>query len=408
MLILFQIIIQKRVVDEYRLWAACLYALPGVGPRRYRELLARYGHPRKAWEAAGGKGMSAAELAEMMEEGGWRIVMQEEEGYPPLLRHVEDAPPLLYWKGRGWPGKRPGVAVVGSRRADGYSLLWGEKIGHALAAAGMVVVSGMARGVDLAAHLGALKAGGYTLGFLGQGAARELPPSRARVAEKVAARGGLATEFAPHLPPLPGHFPARNRLIAGSCIAVVVVSAASRSGALITAGQAGDYGREVFCLPHRIDSPLFAGVRKLLEEGARMITSLEQLVEELVELASRFAAPDSPFEERPGPAAVEPEPAAAKLDGDLAGRAVALGKQPEPAAAKQPKPAAAEREPAVAKLRSTEAVLSTLGPLPLWPEEIARESGLPLPLLLTLLWELEKEGKIRRFPGGAYGLAETV
>jgi DNA processing protein len=364
-------------MDEHRLWAACLYAIPGVGPRRYRELLTRYGHPRKVWEALeAGRLFDAGKhrqqgpieppaLAELLKSTGWRIVLREEEGYPPLLRTVEDAPPLLYWKGKPWPGRTPGVAVVGPRQADGYSIALGERLGYVLARAGFAVVSGLARGVDLAAHRGALRAKGYTLGFLGQGLAHRLPPARARAAEEVALEGGLATEFAPHLPPLPGNFRARNRLIAASSIAVVVVSAARRSGALITAGQAGRYGREVFCLPHRIDSPLFEGVRGLLEDGARLVLSLERLVEELREIASGFGELDLP---------------------------------PPP---RNPEEGPASRAP-------EERVLSALGPSPLWPEEIARETGLPLPCVLTALWELDRRGRALRLPGGAYVLAEPA
>jgi len=381
-------------MDYYRLWAACLYALPGVGPRRYRELLARHGHPRKAWEALAGRLSEAQKqvfdagkyafdahkhvfaagkpgpqrfiepslLAELLKSTGWRIVLREEEGYPPLLRAADDSPPLLYWRGKPWPDRTPGVAVVGPRQADGYSLSMGERLGYILARAGFAVVSGLARGVDLAAHRGALRAGGYTLGFLGQGLACRLPPARARVAEELAREGGLATEFSPSLPPLPGNFRARNRLIAASSIAVVVVSAARRSGALITAGQASAYGREVFCLPHRIDSPLFEGVRGLLEDGANLVLSLERLVEELREIASGC--------------------------GEL-------------------HPPGGQDLPEVVETPETQ-VISVLGPTPLWPEEIAREAGLPFSSALTALWELERKGQVCRLPGGAYVLAEPA
>jgi DNA processing protein len=173
------------------------------------------------------------------------------------------------------------IAIVGSRRATPYGVEVAESLASALAARGVTVVSGLARGIDTAAHRGALAAGGRTLAVLGCGIDIVYPPENARLAAEVAARGALLSQFAAGTPPLPYNFPARNRTLAGLALGVVVVEATERSGALITAGFAGDLGREVFAVPGRITSPSSRGANRLLQDGAKLIQHWTDIVSEL-------------------------------------------------------------------------------------------------------------------------------
>jgi len=173
------------------------------------------------------------------------------------------------------------VAVVGSRRATEYGEGVAEELGAQLAARGITVVSGLARGIDSAAHRGALRAGGRTIAVLGSGVDVVYPPENRRLAARIEASGAVLSQFAPGTPPLPHHFPLRNRVIAGLALAVVVVEAAARSGALITARMAAEFGREVMAVPGRVTSPASRGAHALIRDGATLIESWEDVVAEL-------------------------------------------------------------------------------------------------------------------------------
>lgn len=200
--------------------------------------------------------------------------------YPALLREVPD-PPALDLRGAVEPADALAVAIVGSRLATPYGVEVAESLASALAARGVTIVSGLARGIDTAAHRGALAAGGRTLAVLGCGIDIVYPPENARLAAEVAARGALLSQFAAGTPPLPYNFPARNRTLAGLALGVVVVEATERSGALITAGFAGDLGREVFAVPGRITSPSSRGANRLLQDGAKLVQHWTDVVSEL-------------------------------------------------------------------------------------------------------------------------------
>ena len=203
-------------------------------------------------------------------------------GYPALLRAVP-SPPALWVRGALAADDALAVAIVGARRATPYGLATAERVAAELAARGVTIVSGFARGIDSAAHRGALEAGGRTLAVLGCGVDVVYPPENRALVRAIEARGALLSQFAPGTPALAGHFPARNRTLAGLALGVLVVEAAERSGALITAGFAGDLGREVFAIPGRITSALSAGTHRLIQDGAKLVSCWQDIVSELSE-----------------------------------------------------------------------------------------------------------------------------
>jgi DNA processing protein len=202
---------------------------------------------------------------------------------PPLLRAIHRPPSRLYLRGAGDPEllRRPAVAVVGARACSPYGRQVARMLGRELAAAGVVVVSGLARGVDGEAHRGALETGGHTVAVLGCGIDRDYPAAHAGLAREVAERSLLVSEYEPGVEPAPWRFPARNCIIAGLCAATIVVEARERSGALITADFALDEGREVFAVPGEITSLLSAGTNDLLRIGATPLTSTADVLESL-------------------------------------------------------------------------------------------------------------------------------
>jgi DNA processing protein len=208
-------------------------------------------------------------------QDGFRFLPRSAARFPPLLGAIHDPPAGLFLRGDGEPEllARPGVAVVGARACSGYGASVARSLGRELAGAGLVVVSGLARGIDAEAHRGALEAGGPTVAVLGCGIDRDYPVAHAELARRVAAAGLIVSEYAPGVEPAPWRFPARNRLVSGLCAATVVVEARERSGALITADLALDEGREVFAVPGEITSSLSAGTNALLKLGAAPLTA---------------------------------------------------------------------------------------------------------------------------------------
>jgi DNA processing protein len=200
---------------------------------------------------------------------------------PPLLHAIYDPPPRLYVRG-GADEKvlaRPAVAVVGARACSAYGAQVARRLGRDLAAAGLVVVSGLARGVDGEAHRGALEAGGFTVAVLGCGIDRDYPAAHAELARRIRERGLVVSEYEPGVEPAPWRFPARNRIIAGLCAATAVVEARERSGALITADLALEEGRDVLAVPGEITSSLSRGTNALLKLGATPCTSAQDVLE---------------------------------------------------------------------------------------------------------------------------------
>ena len=239
------------------------------------------GEPRSARFAAFKRRFDAgAELARL-DALGFRFLARSDPGFPPLLRAIHDPPPGLFLRGRADVEllARPAVAIVGARACSAYGRQVARGVGRELAAVGLVVVSGLARGIDAEAHRGALEASGPTVAVLGCGIDRDYPAAHRELAKQVAATGLLVSEYAPGVEPAPWRFPARNRIVAGLCAATVVVEAREQSGALITADFALEEGREVLAVPGEITSSLSAGSNGLLRLGATPLTRAQDVLE---------------------------------------------------------------------------------------------------------------------------------
>jgi DNA processing protein len=210
------------------------------------------------------------------------LLRPDDHEYPPLLAAVS-APPSLYVHGTLTGEDALAVAIVGSRRATQYGLEVAEGLAADLAERGVTIVSGLARGVDSAAHRGALAAGGRTIAVLGSGTDVIYPPENRGLAAEIVRQGALVSQFLPGTTPRPWHFPLRNRTLAGLALGVIVVEADERSGALITAGLAADLGREVFAVPGKITSAMSQGPHRLIQDGAKLVRDWADVVQELPE-----------------------------------------------------------------------------------------------------------------------------
>lgn len=270
-----------------------LLALPGIGPVRARELLSRYGTPAavlRARDASVRTALAALSrrpgaeghlkrAAATIRTTGIRVLRFGQPGYPERLHHLTDPPILVFARGNLGLLDRPVVAVVGTRAHSEYGGDVASSLAAGLGRAGVVVVSGLARGIDARAHQGALATG--TVAVLGTGVDVVYPKSNARLHDRIAARGLLLSEFLPGEGPTGGYFPRRNRLIAALALGVVVVEAPIRSGALITARHAADLGREVMAVPGRVDRRTSVGTNALLRDGAGLVTGAEDVLHEL-------------------------------------------------------------------------------------------------------------------------------
>ncbi len=272
-----------------------LALVPGLGPAHARRLSERVGGPEAAcglgrgallaagvlpeaaaaWPAA--RAAAAAEC-ERLSALGASLLVWDGPGYPDRLRAIADPPLVLAVRGT-LIADEPAVAVVGARRASGYGRRVAEELARGLAEVGITVVSGLATGIDAAAHRGALAARGRTVAVLATGVDGVYPRWHAALARDVAASGALVSEFPCGTAPLPHHFPRRNRVISGLCLGTIVVEAALRSGSLITARSALDQGREVFAVPGPIGAVLHAGTNQLIRQGATLVTRVEDVVE---------------------------------------------------------------------------------------------------------------------------------
>lgn len=294
--------------------------------------------------------------------GAARALTRGDAEYPALLLAVPTAPATLHVRGSLVEGDALAIAVVGSRRATPYGLEVAETLAADLAARGVTIVSGLARGVDTAAHRGALRVGGRSIAVLGSGVDVVYPPENARLAEEIVARGALVSQFAPGTPPLPHHFPTRNAVIAGLSLAVVVVEAADRSGSLITARLAAELGREVLATPGRVTAPESRGANRLIQDGAALALGWEDVVAALPE---RW-----------------------KVCVDTRERIEAPGPRGAAAASGEGRPSAATRR-----------VLSLLGEDPLEIDHVIERSGLGAGPVSAALLDLELEGRVRQIEG---------
>ena len=351
-----------------------LTQVPGLGPARLQTLLAAFQTPLGAHSAPFAFLCAVPEmttacataikqtplatgrrLAETVERLGGRTLVPEDAEFPALLRCIPDPPPVLFTLGDVSLLERPALAVVGSRDHTAYGEAVARTVAAHAARAGLVVVSGMARGLDAVAHAAALDAGGTTLGVLGNGLGVIYPAANRRLYERVAERGLLLTEFPPGERPHAGSFPRRNRLISGLARVTMVVEAAAGSGALITAGTALDQGREVMAVPGPITSVVSTGCNRLVRDGA-----------------TPYLEPADLFAHYPE-AAFVPEPAETTADG--------LRRLPE---------TLTSEERGVAELLGTESVHL---------ERLVERAGRPVGTLLALLCGLELQGVVEQLAG---------
>lgn len=353
--------------DEALHWVA-LSLVPGLGGEGYRRLLSAFGPPDRI-RAASLAALSAVverktaaaildtaggdllkQTREWLEQPGNHVVTLADPEYPQSLLQIPDPPPLLYVKGRRELLNRPALAVVGSRNATVQGKKDARSFAETLSASGLCIVSGLALGIDAAAHEGGLAAPGASIAVVGTGLDIVYPAANRALAHRLAEDGAIVSEFALGTPSMAGNFPRRNRIISGLARGVLVVEAAVRSGSLITARLAGEQGREVFAIPGSIHSALSKGCHRLIKQGAKLVESAQDILEEL------------------GWAEAAPAPA-------------------PPAAIE------AEVEPGL---------LAHLGHEPCAIDVLVARTGLTAERVSSILLELELAGRVASLPGGLY------
>jgi DNA processing protein len=343
-----------------------LIRTPTIGPVTYRQLLARFGSAERAIEAlpdlaarGGGKAPRIAEAATVereisrVEKLGARYLFIDDMDYPPLLAELDNAPAVMTIRGDTALFARTSIAMVGARNASAAACRFARGLAVELGREGVVIVSGLARGLDTAAHQGSLATG--TIGVIASGIDIAFPPENRALQEQVAEQGLLIAEQPPGSEPLARNFPHRNRVIAGLATGTVVVEAAPRSGSLITARLAAEAGRDVMAVPGSPLEPRAQGCNLLIREGATLVQSAADILETIRPIDPRMVrAPASPFDGRPGG---EPDDA------------------------------------------DRRALTGLLGPVPVAIDELIRQSGLPPATVALVLLELELAGRIERHAG---------
>jgi DNA processing protein len=361
-------------------WLALALA-PGVGPRRIAQLVERFGAaagvrsaPRTALSAAGLSDAAITAIATpdqerlaatfaWLDHDGAHLLTPDMDHYPSRLREVGAPPPLLFVRGNPALLHEPQLAVVGSRNPTAGGIDTARDFAGYLAGLGLVVTSGLALGIDAAAHEGAL-ATGHTIAVLGTGPDRVYPAAHRDLARRIADTGALVTELLPGTGPHASHFPQRNRIISGLSLGTLVVEAAVGSGSLITARLASEQGREVFAIPGSIHNPLARGCHALIRQGAKLVDSANQILEELGPQLGEFLADGADS----APEAVVPGPQTSDLDDDH-GR-----------------------------------LLACMGYDPIAPDEIVARTGMPAFEIASMLLLLELKGLVTSHPGGRYSL----
>jgi DNA processing protein len=362
----------RELTDAERLDWLRLWRSENVGPVTFQQLLRRFGSaaaalaalPELARRGGSAKPIRVCPRAEAERElaalAGMqaRLIAWSEADYPPLLAAVDGAPPLLAVKGTPHILRRPAMAIVGARNASALGVRFARTLAADLAAQDLVIVSGLARGIDRAAHEGALERG--TVAILGGGIDVIYPPDNAELYARIAEQGVLLAELPIGTEPKPQHFPRRNRLISGASLGVVVVEAATKSGSLITARFALEQGREVFAVPGSPLDPRARGCNDLIRQGATLVEGADDVMQVLRPMLR--------------------QPLEAPAPGDL----VAPPSAP---------PAEADMPPARVK------IIGLLGPSPVGVDELVRQSGFPPAVVHTVLLELELAGRLAREPG---------
>ncbi len=288
-------------MEDNKIYWLALSLVQGVGAILFKRLIEAFGSPRNVFEASPealqqveGVGAKTAyhikaffktdtlrKQLQLLEKHRVHFVTFNDSSYPELLRNIFDPPPVLYVKGTFSERDRLAVAVVGSRKSSSYGRLTAEKICVDLVSRGVTIVSGLARGIDSFAHRGALKGGGRTIAVLGNGVDYIYPRENRKLYEEIVEKGAVISEFPLGTPPDRKNFPVRNRIISGLSLGVVVVEASDQSGALITADQALEQGREVLAIPGNISSYTSRGTHRLIKQGAKLVETAEDILEEL-------------------------------------------------------------------------------------------------------------------------------
>ncbi len=291
------------MIDPKAYWVG-FNLVKGIGAVRLRNLIQHFGDVETAWHAspqemrAAGLGPKLIETMQQVRAGvslelvwervhslGIQVLTWEDEAYPRRLKEIDQPPPVLYLRDDLQPEDEWAVAIVGTRGITAYGRQVTAEIASVLARRGVTVISGLTRGVDAEAHKATLNAGGRTLAVLGSGVDQIYPPEHRQLANQIIASGALMSDYAPGTPPDGVNFPPRNRIISGLSMAVIVIEAGERSGALITAEFAADQGREVFAVPGNINAPKSVGCNRLIHQGARPLLTPEDVLESL-DLAS--------------------------------------------------------------------------------------------------------------------------
>ncbi len=355
---------------------------PGVGNTSLLRLLTAFGSPEAV--LASGRSALMAHLSvaqcdalladpdaaaletthDWLAQPGNSLMTLADEDYPASLLEIADPPAVLYCKGRRGLLSQPGLGIVGSRSATPQGVRDAEAFAHALSDAGLTIVSGLALGIDAAAHRGGLAGAGSSVAIIGTGLDRIYPAKNKALAHRLAENGLIVSEFALGTPPLPGHFPRRNRLISGLARGVLVVEAAPNSGSLITARVAAEQGRDVFAIPGSIHSPLARGCHALIKQGAKLVESAADILDELA--WQQRLAPPLLREDRP--------------------QGESLAAYPVRALPEAP----------------SDPVLDALDGAPTTLDALAQRTGLTLDALSAKLLTLELDGRIASLPGGRY------
>ena len=359
-------------------WLA-LKSVPGIGNRVFNRLLGDMGSPQAVFQASPRRlsrvsGMTPRLVQaikgyrcpdwvfmeiERCAKKGFDIITQTSPEYPALLLHIPDPPPLLYCYG-ALAAAQCCIAVVGSRKATAYGTINAKNLAAALAARGIGIVSGMARGIDTAAHIGAMEGGGRTVAVLGSGLQCVYPAENLKLFHRIAENGAVITEFSLDARPEPHHFPQRNRIISGMALGTVVVEASESSGSLITARLAAEQGREVFAVPGSIHAATAQGTHNLIRQGAKLVENAEDIIEEIAPQVC-LAADQPPRNE-------------------------IYGTGPE--------------APAIPPLTDQEAqLLEAMGPYPAHIDELARRCGQEVGSVSAILLQLELKGVVVQEPG---------
>lgn len=295
----------KEKDKDLRSWII-LNSIPGVGSSLFQKLISIFGSPESVLSAKYSELCSVrslnlnADLArcivdrrclvdanlelELAKKYGCRLIALDDAEYPANLRSVTDLPPILYVKGKLLEGDSVAISIIGSRNSTAYGKAACEFFSRQLTSMGVTIVSGMARGIDTIAHKSALEANGRTIAVLGNGLSRAYPSENEKLMERIAFSGAVISEFPMATKPMPDNFPRRNRLISGLALGVLVIEASERSGSLITVSHALNQGREVFALPGEIFSKNAKGTNYLIKQGAKLVDSVEDILEELKEM----------------------------------------------------------------------------------------------------------------------------